>query len=186
MSPRKKFTKQFLGGALPAQPREKVEKLFQRSVLSWEATETCRQLRSTLASTNLPFEVRKVVGFACGPISSTPGDPLTCRSLFQHALILTISDVLRQKMGNSDSIMCYAQDPAYTDVDKSVLSGAGITVLDNPEAFLIVDESTAVFSCAPNVPVKQIVSDLTQPAIMIWDRIKRDAACTDGKEVVVT
>ena len=86
---------------------------------------------------------------------------------------MTLRDVLGKK-GNPDRIICYAQDPAYTETYKSVLEGSGITVLDDPKAFLEVDDSTVVISCAAELPVKQIISDLAQPAIMIWDGIYDD------------
>jgi hypothetical protein len=53
-----------------------------------------------------------------------------------------------------------------------ILRENGITVLDDPEGFLEVDDSTLVISCAAQVPVKQITLDLARPAAMIWDRIK--------------
>ena len=55
-----------------------------------------------------------------------------------------------------------------------VLEESGITVLDNPEAFLEVDKSTVVFSRAPDVLVREIVSYISQPAVMIWDNSKED------------
>ena len=94
------------------------------------------------------------------------------RSSFQHALLLTLRDILGEKMANSNNeILCYAQDPAYTTTDEAILEEHGITVLDDPKAFLEVDGSTVVFSCAPNVPVKQIIADIARPAIVIWHRI---------------
>jgi len=29
-----------------------------------------------------------------------------------------------------------------------------------------------VFSCHPNIPVKQVVADIARPAAMIWNRIQ--------------
>jgi hypothetical protein len=68
-------------------------------------------------------------------------------------------------------ILGYAQDPAYTKIDESVLEGPETTVLDDPRVFLEVDDSTVVISCAAGLPVKQIISDLAPPAVMILDRI---------------
>jgi hypothetical protein len=63
------------------------------------------------------------------------------------------------------------QDPSYTKVDQAVLSKHGITILGDPKGILEVDDSTAVLSCSPDIPVKQIVSDLANPAIMMVDRV---------------
>jgi len=168
MDLRNKFTKELVSTA-SAQPREEVEKFFKTIRQTWDASEPCKQLRSTLASTKTPFEISKIVGFACASIVYSHQELWVHRSAFQHALILTLRDVFGQT-GNPGRIICYAQDPAYTEIDKSVLEGSGITVLDDPKAFLEVDDSTVVISCGANVPVKQIISDIARPAIMIWDR----------------
>ncbi|KAK2755051.1 hypothetical protein FQN54_006579 [Arachnomyces sp. PD_36] len=161
-------------------PPEYIRECFKTDVRSWEASEQCRQLTSTLISAS-SSKVDKIVAFACNTISD-PEEEYASRSTFQHALILTIRDILANKDGNPKDIACYAQDPAYTNTDRSVLAEAGITVLDDPEGFLIADESTVVISCASNVPVKQIISDITQPAIMVWDRIRGETRQIDGKE----
>ena len=173
MDLRNKFTKELVSTTL-TRPREEVEKFFKTMRQAWDSSEPCKQLRSTLVSTKTPFEISKIIGLTCAPIAYTHQERWSRRSAFQHALTLTLRDVLGKKNGNSDGIICYAQDPAYTKIDKSVLEGSGITVLDDPKAFLEVDDSTVVISCAADLPVKQIVSDLARPAVMIWDRIYED------------
>jgi hypothetical protein len=96
------------------------------------------------------------------------------RSAFQHRLLLTVRNTLRDTTWCPDEVRCYAQDPAYTDVDKSVITKAGIAILENPEAFLELDDSTVVVSCSPDVPVRQLVSELARPVIMIWGRVTGD------------
>ncbi|KAL4919049.1 hypothetical protein BDW62DRAFT_210001 [Aspergillus aurantiobrunneus] len=68
-------------------------------------------------------------------------------------------------------IRCYAQDPAYNDVDKALLRSIGIEPLDDPKGFLEIDEYTLVFSVSPNVPVKQVVADVQWPGAMIWNTV---------------
>lgn len=92
----------------------------------------------------MSFEVSKVVRIACGPISSGDKDSSARRSPFQHALTLTILDILGKKFEKRGQIKCFAQDPAYTDLDKLVLG--------DPEAFLKVEDSTVVISCAADLP----------------------------------
>lgn len=66
----------------------------------------------------------------------------------------------------------YSQEPAYSRICEQVLGPHGITVLTGVQGFLEVDNSTVVFSVAPNVPVKQIVVDLARPAIIVWDNVE--------------
>ena len=117
--------------------------------------------------------VSKIVIFACGPISPGSEDPLAHRSAFQHALLCTLGDLLINGKRDAQKL-CYAQDPAYTNIDRSVLKGAGIIILDDPETFLEVDNVSLVVSCGPDVPVREIISEIARPAVMIWDRVKRD------------
>jgi SRR1 len=150
---------------------EEVKEVFQTLRQEWEVSGPCEQLRSTLASVKMPIEISKIIGLACSTMAYSDSKA-TPRSAFQHALLLTLQDVLGKKEGNPENISCYAQDPCYTDSDKSVLEAAGIRVLEHPEAFLEIDDSSVVISSCPNVPVRQIVSDLARPALMIWDRIR--------------
>lgn len=61
------------------------------------------------------------------------------------------------------------QDPAYNEVDKSVLGDRGMEFLDDPDGFLEVDEASIVVSFTADVPVKEIVLENAKPAIIIWD-----------------
>ena len=88
----------------------------------------------------------------------------------EHALVLSIRDFFARR-DPTTTVRCYAQDPVYGDVNREVLGELGMTVLDNPRGFLEVDESTAVYSLAPEVAVRQIVADIARPALMIWDRV---------------
>jgi hypothetical protein len=123
-----------------------------------------------LQDADVPCEITTVVGFACGDMSFLEGSlDRAQRSASQHALLLTLQSVLQEKnTTKKGQILCYAQDPIYTTVDKTVLENFGIEVLDDPEGFLKVDDNSVVFSCAPNIPVKQVIADLARPAILIW------------------
>jgi SRR1 len=173
MDLRDKTTKELVSPH-PLQPRGEVEKLFETTRKEWEASGPCKQLRSIFTSTKTPIEISKIVGLACGSMAYSDQERSTSRSAFQHALILTLRDVLGKKEGHPDRILCYAQDPDYNKIDESVLGASRITLLENPKAFLEIDDFSVVISCAPNVPVRQIVSELARPAVMIWDRIYED------------
>ena len=90
------------------------------------------------------------------------------RSAFEHALVMTLRDALTREGQPISRAVCYVQDPVFTEVEKSIFSEHGIAVVDDPQAFLEIDESSVVLSRAPNVPVKQIVLDIARPAIIIW------------------
>ncbi|KAK4232727.1 hypothetical protein C8A03DRAFT_48470 [Achaetomium macrosporum] len=98
------------------------------------------------------------------------------RPMAQHILALTVRDLLASSYTTARQgegicgIKCYAQDPIYTPVDRQVLGEAGFTILDDPRAFLEVDESSVVIAIAPDIPVRQIVADIARPAIMIWEK----------------
>jgi hypothetical protein len=176
MEERNKVTKELTTRFVrPVRPREEVEEFFETNRQKWETSAHCKQLRSILASANMPNEIKKIVAFACGKISFKPATMIYThaieRSASQHALILTMRDALGAKLGDPSGIACYAQDPAYSEIDKSVLEQYGIRILNDPEGFLEVDDETIVLSFSPSVPVRQVVADIARPAVMIWDRI---------------
>ncbi|PGG96705.1 hypothetical protein AJ79_09475 [Helicocarpus griseus UAMH5409] len=176
------------GNVLPgfvSQPIEVVEDMLKSTIQIWETTESCKRLRTILTAAaknndNLR-DISKIVGFAFGDISSERKSDSALappRSYFQHALLLTLRDVLLQIKGeensndSTDKLRCFVQDPSYQDVDDQVLKKSGITILEDPDGFLETDDSTAVLSFAPNVPVRQIVCDIARPALIIWDTVK--------------
>jgi hypothetical protein len=123
--------------------------------------------------------VTKIVAFACGTMHTTKKDVRGLAPAYQHALILTMRDILENQPGQSSeqakTIQCFAQDPVYTEADDAVFGNAGITVPRDPRAFLEVDDQSLVISFAPNVPVRQIIADIAQPAVIIWDRVMSEA-----------
>lgn len=135
----------------------------------WEASEDCLRLRFSMVSTTSLPGITKIIAFACSSISCDD-DQLRHRSAPQHALILTLRDML-QASQQGVQIKCLAQDPAYTEVDRLVLSEVGITVVDDPQGFLEVDDQSVVLSFSPNVPVRQIITDLARPVILAWDTV---------------
>ncbi|OAL71454.1 hypothetical protein A7D00_4356 [Trichophyton violaceum] len=66
-------------------------------------------------------------------------------------------------------VQYFAQNPIYTSVDSKVLGEAGITIVADLEGFLQVDDAAVVVSLYPNAPVKQVVADISRPAVIIWD-----------------
>lgn len=64
-----------------------------------------------------------------------------------------------------------SRDPVYTDTDKQVLQSLNITVVDDPRAFLHVDEASVIFSVSPDIPVREIIADIARPAILLWNKV---------------
>ncbi|RMJ27170.1 hypothetical protein PHISP_01939 [Aspergillus sp. HF37] len=177
-TPRNKVTKEPVV-RYKQQARHLVNEHFMRSIESWEGGAMCRELRSILSTHASAHEIRKVVGLACGPMSFGDQLNITSRSAFQHALLLTLRNWLSGRERGED-IACFAQEPTYTSVDKSVLEESGIQVVDDPRALLELDDSSIVFACAADLPLKEIVADLARPAVLIWNRENED----DGEDVI--
>ncbi|KAH8789097.1 hypothetical protein F5882DRAFT_438708 [Hyaloscypha sp. PMI_1271] len=180
MALRNKFTKENLD-VVPTESLKDTKNIFKTNQKQWEDSEQCKQLTSIVQSINISVDIQQIVAFACGSIRDD-SEQQTPRSSFQHVLVLTLRNILSKKQEDLGDISCYAQDPAYSEVDILILRENGITVLDDPEGFLKVDDSTLVISCAAQVQVRQITLDLARPAAMIWDRIEehdRDSLWAD-------
>ncbi|KAK2054995.1 hypothetical protein LY76DRAFT_628588 [Colletotrichum caudatum] len=142
--------------------------------LAWGSPEF-QHLRHILACTSIPDGINKVICFGLGDLSLHSEDDIhhiSCqhseaRCHLQHAIALLVAQMLEKRFGRE--IPVYCQDPAYTQASIEFLHCARVEVLNDPQGFLNVDENTVVISVAPNVPVKQIITDLARPAIIIWD-----------------
>lgn len=92
-------------------------------------------------------------------------------SMLQHALVLSVREFLVDRNGEDEhgGVRCYAQDPMYTSLDQKLLKEIGVEVLADPRAFLEADETSVVFSFSPDIPVRQIITDIGRPAILVWN-----------------
>ena len=89
----------------------------------------------------------------------------------QHNLVISLRTIL-QDIQRTAGIDVVVQDPEYQDLEKNVLAQEHISVraIDHPfEGFLAVNAQTAVVSIAPDIPVKQIITDISRPALIIWN-----------------
>ncbi|KAL1840633.1 hypothetical protein VTJ49DRAFT_241 [Mycothermus thermophilus] len=166
-----------LVSVLPVADHDTVKQRLDQMRQSLEASEHFAQIRSTLVSVALPSGIAKIVALACSTM--TERDPPEC-SLAQHALVLMLRDFLSRDSSKSGTgsggpgstrIQCFAQEPRYLPIDEQVLRENGVTVLDDPGAFVEIDETSVVLSIAPDIPVREIVADIARPAIMIWDKV---------------
>lgn len=142
---------------------------FQAYRKAWEASENFLRLKASMAATASLPGITKIIAFACSSISRDD-DHTRHRSATQHALILALRDVLQASQPGVH-IKCLAQDPAYSEADAAVLSEAGVKVVDDPQGFLEVDDQSVVLSFSPNVPVRQVITDLARPVVLAWDTV---------------
>jgi len=153
---------------LPPVDADSTRQDFNSGVQAWRQTEECKRIESLLETEALPANITKIVAFALGDIARARS--AQARHICQHALVLCVRDALERRQGpGQPAIQCFAQEPAYSDVDGKVLGEAGITVLRDPRGFLEVDDQTVVISIAPNIPVRQVVADIARPAVLMWD-----------------
>ncbi|KAL3480875.1 hypothetical protein BJX99DRAFT_205768 [Aspergillus californicus] len=154
------------------------ERLFSTTLQVWEESEIWAAVKASISCASSASSIRKVIGLGCGPLSYPDDIPhISYNPAFQHALLLSIQQLLQERFNHE--VACAVQDPIYTEVDRSVLESRGVTVLDDPGGFLEVEDSTLVFSCAPNVPVKQIIADIARPAMLIWNTVRSPDTSTD-------
>ncbi|OTA54015.1 hypothetical protein K449DRAFT_389547 [Hypoxylon sp. EC38] len=151
----------------PARTTEDACRELDNAKTEWEQSEHHAQLQRPLASVKLPSSIKKVIGFALGPFSD-PYCEWRCR--IQHSILMTIHQWASASMDDKMKPQCYVQDPIYSDQERKVLETMGVTVLDDPWGFLEADESSIIISIAPDVPVRQIITDISRPAIIIWDK----------------
>ncbi|EGE03765.1 hypothetical protein TEQG_02797 [Trichophyton equinum CBS 127.97] len=96
------------------------------------------------------FKIDEIVAFACGRIAQTLEDRLS-----------PWTDIVERRVS----------DPAYTTIDYELLKMHAITTIDDPEGFLMIDDTTLVISMAPNIPVKGIIANTAQPAMIYRSNI---------------
>ena len=148
--------------------REETAEDFRKHRQMWEGSEMCKELTHILNSAAASLEINKIVAVSLGNLSYLRDD-YPGRSAFQHSLVLTMREWLNDKNGHETP--CYVQDPIYQEIDIEILQEYGIKVLEDPQAWLEMDDQSIVVSIASNVPVKEIVADIARPAVVIWNRV---------------
>lgn len=163
----------------PNRSEQETRELLQEARGKWESGKEWERLKEKIQERKNFPKVNKIVAFACCTMAA--GGTLKHSMTFatQHAMILSLRHLFSER--SNGEISCFAQDPAYTPIDVTVLGSSGITVLPNPKGFLEVDDSTIVISMAPNVPVRQIIADIARPAVLIWNAV--EVPYRDGERV---
>lgn len=159
----------------PVPSPDSLEKYFQGIRKQWEGTKQLEALKKILEDKDdrIPRRIDKVIGFGFGRMvipDDDNDDESKDKSAFLHALILSIRDILQPKRDYLCKIDCFSEAGSYTSADEAVLQDSGVTTLTNPEGLLKVDISSVVVSSSPDMPVRQIVADISRPAVLIWQR----------------
>ncbi|PYH28447.1 SRR1 family protein [Aspergillus neoniger CBS 115656] len=127
--------------------------------------------------------VSKIIAFGCNSITNLRLDKFTReRSAYQHAFLLMLRRILQEMAWTPTEIEILLQDSAYTKLDRKILGDCGMTVLESPKAFLLVDDESFIFSYAPDVPVRQAVMDLAMPVGMVWDAVVAEGMSLDTRD----
>jgi hypothetical protein len=156
---------------------ETVKEFFQEKLGIWKNGQQCQSLLAILMDKREFFRggVSNIVAFGCGSFTDTDDyDDSNTHSSVQHASLLTIREFLREILGDVDDVKILVQDPAYTPADKQVLQNWQITTVDDPDGFLELDDRSIVFSCSPSAPIKQIVTDICTPLMLICDTVEEE------------
>ncbi|KAH6650288.1 hypothetical protein F5144DRAFT_555809 [Chaetomium tenue] len=144
---------------------EEVRERFYRDLAFWKRTVPFSHLRWLLGSTGITHSIKNVVAFGCGTITRLKDQEIHQRSTSQHAVMLEVRDFVKKSLGVE--VQCFAQDPAYTSIDKQVLGELGITVLDDPRAWLQVENGSVVIAIEPTIPTTEIIADIAKPGVII-------------------
>ncbi|KAL1902239.1 hypothetical protein Sste5346_001215 [Sporothrix stenoceras] len=135
--------------APPPRARLNVDELkvsFQQQREEWEASEACHQLRETLFASMAPqlvprgqATVRKIVAFACSSMTEER-EGGSARHTVQHAMVLTVRDVLEQiQAGAADDTEAQLDTDSESDsgADDETLATKESTKTKTPQPFTI-------------------------------------------------
>ncbi|KAK0720951.1 hypothetical protein B0H67DRAFT_644143 [Lasiosphaeris hirsuta] len=136
---------------------------FVRDRQTWRNTDHFRHLAATLAAITPPPNINKIIAFGCGTLEHKD------------------KRIRLAQRSNSGVISCWAQNPAYPRADKEILEGFGYKLVQDPVGFIKVDEHSVVVSIRPDVPVRQIVADIAEPAVMVWEGVPNVESTTESQ-----
>ncbi|KAJ5629765.1 hypothetical protein N7528_003422 [Penicillium herquei] len=156
-------------------PRDEVFSYFERDLEAWNKTKMCANVKRILNSVAKNLEITKVVAVSLDSVSRDREWDREYqqegRSAYQHGLARTLRDWVKEKNSGAD-VPCLVQDPAYLDIDKDVLTAHGFKVIDDPQAWLEIDDFSIVVSISSNVPTREMIADISRPAVVIWNVVE--------------
>lgn len=156
----------------PTKSQAHVADGFQRHIEYWQESDQCKRLEKALAQVPTTHQIHKIVGLALGGISYGSDEFPSPNVAVQHALLLTLRRwLVRREIKERPEPFCYAQEPCYRSLDKVILKQHGVEVIDDPRAWLEIDDTSIVYSGGADIPVEEIVADIARPAIVIWEPV---------------
>jgi hypothetical protein len=137
--------------------------MFEEQKDKWDQCDVRNRVAGLLCKLPIPSNITKMVCFGLGNNIVSENVEETS----QHPAALMIRDILECHTGNG--IRLFAQDPAYSVDTKEILEQFGFNIVDGAgsKAFQEVDETTVVFCVNVGFRVKEILADLTRPAMII-------------------
>ncbi|KAI1400726.1 hypothetical protein F4819DRAFT_497134 [Hypoxylon fuscum] len=153
----------------PAPPEEDLN-TYWAIERQWKTSEHYAQLQEVLTNVEIPFPLAKVIAVASGKL--VVRSQVSKRRVIHHSLVSDLRSTLVRRgffLLTALSTKSYVQDPAYMQRDKDILRSAEFTVLDDPQAWLELDESSMLVCINAGFPVADIVADICRPALIIWD-----------------
>ncbi|KAI0883909.1 uncharacterized protein GGS22DRAFT_166374 [Annulohypoxylon maeteangense] len=154
----------------PAAPEEDLN-TYRAIERHWKTTEHYAQLQEVLSNIEIPFPLTKVIAVASGKLVFQ--SQVSKRRVLHHSLVSDLRLTLVRRgflLDAASPTQPYVQDPAYTQRDTDILRSAGFTVLNDPQAWLELDESSVLVCINTDLPVADIVADICRPALIIWDK----------------
>ncbi|KAI0406607.1 hypothetical protein F4802DRAFT_595964 [Xylaria palmicola] len=154
----------------PAPPGEDLT-TYRAIERQWKTSEHYAQLQDVLANVEIPIPLTKVIALASGRLFYQL--QVNKRRVLHHSLVSDLHSTLVRRglfLPAASSTKPYIQDPAYAQRDRDVLRSAEFTILDDPQAWLALDESSVLVCINADFPVAEIVADICRPALMIWDK----------------
>lgn len=91
-------------------------------------------------------------------------------ALTHHAIALTMANIVRFCAKPSDrGVRLLTQDPHYRDETNDIIKDLGFEVIGGYGAggFAKIDDECVIFSAFTSAPVKQIITDLARPLVII-------------------
>ncbi|KAI0429362.1 hypothetical protein F5Y09DRAFT_342795 [Xylaria sp. FL1042] len=166
--------------AIVAAATAEVAERVREKKREWKTTTAYWEMQAKVRAYPPFARVRKLVGIALGGLvhrycvlePEVEEEVMVERSVDQYAFISTLQDLIAELLGIDPRVgpKCIVQDPALSEIDAAALVQLGMQVLDDPDGFLELDETSFLVTVAPCIPVKQIVADIARPVGMIWDR----------------
>lgn len=161
-----------------SQSQEAVAEFFEKARRTWGESDNYKKLLAFLDSSAAVHEINKVVAVSLGSLVVPRHPNAREASPLQHAFLLTLREWLIQRSAGSP---CYTQDPIYTEIDHAILAEHGVEIIEDPRAWLEIDDQSIVVSISSNVPSREMVADLARPAVIIWNRVTNDDYDQEGK-----